>query len=390
MGVGVGHPLGPDVRISGVQERGSDWFDGVVLNDLRRAHRGDQQWIERVVECWGARYEQRVPGAALQVVAQHDATFLLDVDLEHGWSRTVVAVARLHAPGRARDRAYQAGFPLSPPADRQRDRGHLIPNAGAGEYGPNLFAQDTWLNRGWSFDGRRFRAAERRAIQLGALYFCGLDYCDDSEIPAVVTSGWLDGPAGWAVDVYRNRFDAAARDAFPDATRPTDLDAVLRSASSAVLGDLGEETARAYLENERGELIVDLDDSRAPRRKLRPGVDIVAVDGTELVAYEVKTRLHTQRRRTRAGGLVRPRLARAGSDRQASQQYVLQRLTDIIDVGPDSAVTVRVIVVDLSDMLLQQFDVNDSGRPARPNTKPTGVREHAEAALGVLLERTDP
>lgn len=372
-----------------MQAAGRDWFDASQLNGTGPVSRTDSQWVERVVALWSSRYEQRVAAATLQQVTQAGATYLLDVDMEHGWSRTVLAVARLVEPERARARSYQAGFPLTASLERAHDRGHLIPSSGAGEYGPNLFPQDRALNRGWSFEGRRFRSMEQRAVRLRALYFCALDYCDDSEAPAVVTVGVLDQRAGWTVDVYRNRFDEAAREAFSDTTRPTSLDQVLRCASTAAIGDLGEEVARSYLENERGQLIVDLDDAQMPRRDSRHGVDIVAVDAGELVAYEVKTRLRTKRRRTRSGNLVRPRLGRAEDGRQASQQYVLRRLTNLIDVGPDTAVSVRVLVIDLCDMLVQQFIVNDDGRRARPVGPPEKIRAHAEAALNVLLERID-
>jgi hypothetical protein len=35
-----------------------------------------------------------------------------------------------------------------------------------GEFGPNIFRQDRSLNRGWSQEGRRFRALEREAAAI--------------------------------------------------------------------------------------------------------------------------------------------------------------------------------------------------------------------------------
>jgi hypothetical protein len=63
-----------------------------------------------------------------------------------------------------RDVSYQRGFPLAAdPGSLPVDRGHLIPNLSGGEFGPNIFRQDRSLNRGWSQEGRRFRALEREA-----------------------------------------------------------------------------------------------------------------------------------------------------------------------------------------------------------------------------------
>lgn len=69
------------------------------------------------------------------------------------------------SPGR--DVSYQRGFPLAAdPGSLPVDRGHLIPNLSGGEFGPNIFRQDRSLNRGWSQEGRRFRALEREAAAI--------------------------------------------------------------------------------------------------------------------------------------------------------------------------------------------------------------------------------
>jgi hypothetical protein len=59
------------------------------------------------------------------------------------------------------------------------------------------------LNRGWSAEGRAFRAMERQAAQApGAFYFAHLLYGDESAYPTHVETGLVIG------DVVRvRRFD---------------------------------------------------------------------------------------------------------------------------------------------------------------------------------------
>ena len=64
-----------------------------------------------------------------------------------------------------------------------------------GDFGPNIYPQDRALNRGWSADGRRYRALEREAAALpGTLFFGRLIYGEDSDFyltpPALPGWGW--------------------------------------------------------------------------------------------------------------------------------------------------------------------------------------------------------
>jgi hypothetical protein len=53
-----------------------------------------------------------------------------------------------------------------------------------------MFAQDRELNRGWSVEGRRYRALEREIANTpGTFFFCCLLYADDIDFPAVVELG---------------------------------------------------------------------------------------------------------------------------------------------------------------------------------------------------------
>ena len=91
------------------------------------------------------------------------------------------------------------------------DRGHLIPHLSGGEFGPNIFRQDRALNRGWSDEGKRFRALEREAAAApGTFYFGHLLYQDDTAYPMAIEIGILrDGTLH--VDRFQNKSRAADR-----------------------------------------------------------------------------------------------------------------------------------------------------------------------------------
>ena len=85
------------------------------------------------------------------------------------------------------------------------DRGHLIPHLSGGEFGPNTFRQDRALNRGWSEEGKRYRAMEREAAERpGSFYFGHLLYSDDSAWPYEIETGVVRGDL-LVVDRFVNR-----------------------------------------------------------------------------------------------------------------------------------------------------------------------------------------
>jgi hypothetical protein len=87
--------------------------------------------------------------------------------------------------------------------DAPVDRGHVIPHLSGGELGPNIFRQDRALNRGWSEQGKRYRALEREAAATpGTLYIAHLIYSDDSAYPSQLETGLLRGAA-----LHVERFD---------------------------------------------------------------------------------------------------------------------------------------------------------------------------------------
>jgi hypothetical protein len=141
---------------------------------------------------------------------QSGATYLFDLASAVGAEqedRTLAAWTVTPATVGQRDVSYQRGFPLPPDPDGTLvDRGHLIPHLSGGEFGPNIFRQRRDLNRGWSGQGKRFRALERQAAAApGTLYFGHLLYEDGTAYPTEIETGLLHGEA-LHVERFRNRF----------------------------------------------------------------------------------------------------------------------------------------------------------------------------------------
>ena len=156
------------------------------------------------------RYEGMYPDCSLVQFTQSGATYLFDLASAVGAGqedRTVAAWTVTPATVSKRDVSYQRGFPLTAdPGSPPVDRGHLIPNLSGGEFGPNIFRQDRSLNRGWSQEGRRFRALEREAAAIpGTFYFGHLLYRDDTAYPMEIEIGILQGGT-LHVERFRNRF----------------------------------------------------------------------------------------------------------------------------------------------------------------------------------------
>ena len=93
------------------------------------------------------------------------------------------------------------------------DRGHMMPYTGGGEFGPNIFLQDRALNRGWSAQGRRYRALEIKATETpGTILFCHLTYRDETDVPMLIDLGYLSA-SELVVDTFINRTDIAVDEA---------------------------------------------------------------------------------------------------------------------------------------------------------------------------------
>lgn len=156
------------------------------------------------------RYEYQYPGCSLVQFVQSEAAYLFDLASAMGAAqedRTVAAWTVTPAMVSKRDVSYQRGFPLPPDSDGTLvDRRHLIPHLSGGEFGPNIFRQHRALNRGWSGQGRRFRALEREAAATpGTFYFGHLLYQDDTAYPTEIETGLLRGET-LHVEWFLNRF----------------------------------------------------------------------------------------------------------------------------------------------------------------------------------------
>src|SRR6266545_2291859 len=131
-----------------------------------------------LLEALAERYEHECEGCSLLQFEQSGATYLFDF------------ASAVGAP--QEDGTFV-------------DRGHLIPHLSGSEFGPNIFRQHRALNRGWSEQGKRFRALEREAAAApGMIYFGHLLYEDDSAYPTVIETGLLRGGT-LHVEVFRNR-----------------------------------------------------------------------------------------------------------------------------------------------------------------------------------------
>lgn len=179
---------------------------GVLAGGIAPAELG-----RRLSLAWSEAYRAQLPECSLLEFDADGATFLFDFASAIGAGqadRTIAAWGRSrHAP-RPRDESYQRGYP-SPGgrAVRPLDKGHMVAHAAGGTFGPNMFPQDRELNRGWSTEGRRYRALEREiASTPGTFFFCCLLYADDTDFPAAVELGVLRSE-GLQVERFQNRFD---------------------------------------------------------------------------------------------------------------------------------------------------------------------------------------
>ncbi len=175
--------------------------------DQQRDPAGVGAWL---AGAWSEAYCSGVPDSLL-LEFEEVATFLFDqagAVAAPQADRTIAARGFSRPARRVRDVAYQRGYP-SPAgrAHRPLDKGHMVAHRASGEFGPNIFPQDRELNRGWSTEGKRYRALEREiAATPGTFFFCCLLYGDDSDFPAAVELGLLR-LGGLYVERFRNRFD---------------------------------------------------------------------------------------------------------------------------------------------------------------------------------------
>ena len=193
-------------------------MSGDVVDDYRRllaafrptADGWDAFVREALVERWIEEYHRATawtPGVL--EISLVPLTYLFDAvsttaQTGAGDDRLIAVWGRSQAAGE-RDAARQAGFIPSPAvwSGAARDRGHFVAHAAGGGLDLNLFPQATRLNRGWSAQGRRWRAMERHAASHpGTPLFVRPSYRGPTWEPATIDYGLLVGDRLWC-----ERFD---------------------------------------------------------------------------------------------------------------------------------------------------------------------------------------
>ncbi len=174
-------------------------------------HVGPEELGSHLSRAWAEMYWSRVPHASLLEFDSDGARFLFDLASAAGAERadrTVAAWGRSRPAPRPRDEAYQRGIPHHKAAQTDLStRATWWPTPPAAPSDRTCFAQDRELNRGWSVEGRRYRALEREIANTpGTFFFCCLLYADDTDFPAAVELGVLRAD-GLQVERFRNRFD---------------------------------------------------------------------------------------------------------------------------------------------------------------------------------------
>jgi hypothetical protein len=138
------------------------------------------------------------------------AVFVFDHHDERVTLAYAVSVEQLHPRDVARIRGFpdvnftvrrvlgESAFPA--------DRGHFLGHASGGALDINLFPQHRDLNRGWSAEGKRFRAMERFvAAHPGTFFYHRPIYKDDTWIPALLEYAVLRDGSQWWTDTFHNK-----------------------------------------------------------------------------------------------------------------------------------------------------------------------------------------
>lgn len=166
-------------------------------------------WEDRVDD-WCDAYRRSSPGAEISEINVDCSVFFFDHLLE----RVPLAYAVSTPQLTARDASRMRGFPDVNLSVRRTlgerafpaDRGHFLGHASGGILDINLFPQRRELNRGWSAEGKRFRAMERHVAEHSGTFFYHLPlYDDETWIPASLEYGILRDDRDWWVERFRNK-----------------------------------------------------------------------------------------------------------------------------------------------------------------------------------------
>ena len=120
--------------------------------------------------------------------------------------RVVAAWGASRPDRRIGSRNAMRRFPLPTRPGQPLDRGHLISLAMGGGENVNLVPQASRLNRGWSEQGKRWRALERLAERTVDLFvYIEVLYDDLTDVPSGFTYRIFDNGEQVADETFRNR-----------------------------------------------------------------------------------------------------------------------------------------------------------------------------------------
>jgi hypothetical protein len=166
-------------------------------------------WEERV-SAWCDEYADKFAGAELSEINLNFAVFIFDHVLERVTLAYAVSVEQLMK----RDASRIRGFP-DPNISARRvlgenafraDKGHFLGHASGGELDINLFPQRRELNRGWSVDGKQFRAMERYVGEHpGTFFYHRPVYNDETWVPQLLEYGVLKDNTELWVKTFANK-----------------------------------------------------------------------------------------------------------------------------------------------------------------------------------------
>lgn len=155
-------------------------------------------------------YRDSCPGCQLTEINLDLAFFIFDLVGE----RVALTYAFSTPALTKRDASRIRGFP-NVNATVQRvmgekafpaDKGHFLGHASGGSLDINLFPQRRDLNRGWSEQGKRYRAMERYVAEhSGTFFYHRPIYDDDTWLPDKLEFAIHTNERGWWVDVFNNK-----------------------------------------------------------------------------------------------------------------------------------------------------------------------------------------
>jgi hypothetical protein len=175
----------------------------------RTARSLPSDWPTRLDE-FLVQYDERGGPSELMEVNLDLGSFVFDLVAE----RVVIAYAFSTAQLTKRDGSRIRGFP-NVNASVQKvmgqsafvaDKGHFLGHASGGSLDINLFPQRRELNRGWSEEGKTFRAMERHVSENDSTFFYHRPIYDDSSwIPSLLEYGVFKEDNSWWVETFRNK-----------------------------------------------------------------------------------------------------------------------------------------------------------------------------------------